>query len=963
MFSSHYTAFAGLKLCIFVVIASLCCCLPDGDLCRWMNGRKYYIDIGESGFISADNVTSLSAVPQRCSVELITCPSCHFLIEIQQMNIPSCSSDQTCRCDFLWMKEVMFGRGGKEFCGFQENSSSALVYESQTKLVSVDFLYSGSYKEAFLLQFYVKPNIYVFQSGFDSLSNNSGVFSSPNFPGGYPTDFSAEYVFENKNPMGLVQIIFSDFQLSLWSFLEVYDSNGTRIKLYNGNTFRPPAILSSGSTLTVKFQENEEYPRLGFRAEYTFLNYVGKYWLNRPSTDCGGPVEDAGGAITMMNLVPSNSIKAFDCVWLIRPRAPNIPRTKIAIRVAQFEEMGLKSTLAIREGQHSSAPLLELVTPYQSDVPRGQEYVALSITGFYIRLIGYFTKKSHLAIIYTAFRYEGCYAASDFECKNRRCISKELECDGFNHCGDGSDEAACHGIDHGTVLPEDASWWRTLTPNYYFPKQDSGSGFGTNTLIVVTSVAGLGMLILTGVMIVMKLNYRRRNAEHNREVLQTISASLDFENSPEHHVPSDLPLYDPPPSYDDVIKLYLPPPPPYTSMNRGRSRPSRKHLNGIDNRAYNNSNQNTTQGKNRSRTSPSQVMSPEVPHSLILKVKLPDENRSESNNNAITYDQVVNASNFNIVNPHMSSILIEEIQKARDLEISGSSSLHIGEVAEKNVLNSDFNLPDESISSPIKIKSFPTRKENGSKLFCECQGACSCKLIREKQSRNEHIASRRETNENSLEPQVKSITKKRSFKEMMQKSISRVTPVVTSQPQMSTRQKSKKAEKNSDKGQSKSAGPSSPTSSFESDDSWTTAKTSYSKSEQGHRRSSSGPSEINDFMDIPSTEHEHSAVGPDINVKNQAICDNGQLSNLNNNTVLCDFLPKSSDKSSPASWNSWMPLNKRLELDECVEKTEHDKWVSNDTLPLLRNGSIQPIIVKLVTDHSSPTQTQSTAKK
>ncbi|OQR75752.1 hypothetical protein BIW11_03199, partial [Tropilaelaps mercedesae] len=75
-------------------------------LCTWMNGRKYYIAVGETGSISAGNVTSQSVplndtwsprIPQRCSIELITCPSCHFEVSVSYLNIPTCSNNGKCR--------------------------------------------------------------------------------------------------------------------------------------------------------------------------------------------------------------------------------------------------------------------------------------------------------------------------------------------------------------------------------------------------------------------------------------------------------------------------------------------------------------------------------------------------------------------------------------------------------------------------------------------------------------------------------------------------------------------------------------------------------------------------------------------------------------------------------------------------------------------------------------------------
>lgn len=58
--------------------------------------------------------------------------------------------------------------------------------------------------------------------------------------------------------------------------------------------------------------------------------------------DCGGFVENLGGAITMMNMVErGGSIKSYDCIWLIRP--PNNfyhLKTHIYLKVATFLDMG-----------------------------------------------------------------------------------------------------------------------------------------------------------------------------------------------------------------------------------------------------------------------------------------------------------------------------------------------------------------------------------------------------------------------------------------------------------------------------------------------------------------------------------------------------------------------------------------------------------------------------------------------
>ncbi|KAG8179595.1 hypothetical protein JTE90_001836 [Oedothorax gibbosus] len=931
----------GFKSCCFLLTVCLGSCLPDGDLCKWMNGRKYYIDVGESGIISVENATSVTngrpdgpvpaasqpQIPQRCSVELITCPACHLEITVQKLAIPSCSGDKTCRCDFLWIKESAYSKSGREYCGFKDNGTADLmVYESKTKLVSVDFLYSGTYKEAFSLQFSAKKNIYFHKGGYDYYqNNNTGVIKSPNFPGGYPSDYSAEFILQNVDTTGFVQLIFTDFQLSLWSYVEIFDSNGSRVDVYNGNTFRPPALISTGPKLTVKFQANDEYPSTGFQAKYTFVSYPEKYWINRPSTDCGGFVDDYGGAITMMNMVPSNNLRAFDCIWLIRPRNSHVPDTQVSIRVAQFEEMGPKSTLSIRQGQHSDSPLLESVTTYQHHkMPRGQEFVVPATSGFYIRLVGYFTNKSHLAIIYTTFRYEGCYVATDFECENGRCIKNALRCDGFNHCGDGSDEASCYGVNPGTPIPEDANWWRTLTPNYYFPKQDGGSsGAGTNTLILVTSLAGLGMFVLTTVMILVKLHRQRNDDSISREILHTISGDLDIENSPSHQGGSDLPLYDPPPSYEDVIKLYQPPPPPYSTVNRGRTRPTRPtRSGGVDNRGYRSDGPNGE----RMHTRRSRTRQENTRH-MVLKVALPEE-------------ETIMTSRMGMDRSGSGNAVIEQGRESQYEEATTSNEMDVVDATNSSLVG--------LLDSPTKCGS---RAEPETPESCECEGACSCKLIGKRKAVNVAYLvndGKMATGSHILNKAV--ISKKRSFRDMMQKSMGMSSSsAIIPHPASMTITMHPPRTKKGDPSNSRS-NPSSPKSTDSPPAYSENLERGHSKSYYGHRRSSSGPSDIN------TTGHSSpDDVSKSSTTEIQADSSMSQVKHLA--SVLLDglqsqFTFKSEDSQvvAPMATNEeldWTNILARKREDSSIENPKSEKtWAGSDTHPLLMNGSQQPSIVK-----------------
>ncbi|XP_023236537.1 uncharacterized protein LOC111635717 isoform X2 [Centruroides sculpturatus] len=586
--SSSAGPMTGLWTLSWVVGVWVAAALPDGDLCRRMNGRKYYVEAGDGGVVTLRNLTAGEGLPRRCGAELVTRPSCHLTLTVLHLNVSPCGPDGSCGCDYLWIREPAYSQSGREFCGFFSDPATR-IYQSETKTVSVDFLYSRSYSDAFSLRFAARENLYrMTGSHLDGPSEAGGILSSPFFPASVPGDYAAEFVLTNRQPDGFVQLLFVDFRLSSRSRLELYDTNGTRIDLYDGNVFRPPAVSSSGPTLGVKFRCDEERPSSGFKAEYSFVNYPDRYWSGKPVTDCGGPVDDFGGALTLANAAEGTSRRPFDCVWLIRPPSGHRGHTRLAVRLAQFRDLGenllpsllspslaginrgvgvagAESSLEIRRGLTSESPLLEAISSgRRRKNSRGREYVVPSSTGFYIRWRGFLGNASYLAITYVSFAYDDCYKRGDFECGNGRCIKHTLRCDGFNHCGDGTDEATCLGNDGAAFNAEEAGRWRTMTPNYYYPKAGLSNGTGTNAPILVVGLAGLAAFILTAAVVLVKLGRRRR--EHSSpEVLRTVGGDPDGANISENGTAgtSDPPRYDPPPSYEEAVKFYLPPPPAY----------------------------------------------------------------------------------------------------------------------------------------------------------------------------------------------------------------------------------------------------------------------------------------------------------------------------------------------------------------------------------------------------------------
>nr|CAD7441324.1 unnamed protein product [Timema bartmani] len=117
--------------------------------------------------------------------------------------------------------------------------------------------------------------------------------------------------------------------------------------------------------------------------------------------------------------------------------------------------------------------------------------------------------------------------------------------------------------------------WYSHTPNYYFPKIAPYPDLKTATLVFLVTSSGLILLISAMIVLLYRLGARARQQRELQNQLRSISEMLDgalHDDQP----PDDPPIYEAPPDYNEVIKVFID---PIESQRRKRKR-QLHHKNG-----------------------------------------------------------------------------------------------------------------------------------------------------------------------------------------------------------------------------------------------------------------------------------------------------------------------------------------------------------------------------------------------
>ncbi|XP_076346665.1 uncharacterized protein LOC143244951 isoform X2 [Tachypleus tridentatus] len=243
------------------------------------------------------------------------------------------------------------------------------------------------------------------------------VVSSPNFPDSYPLGVECNWnIFTMGNKSNLHIITFSHFNVTQNHTLTI--SRVLKGPQTTVNTTLGEGSSSLPSDLLVLTPNHVE-----FYAPLTNLFAVGNgFQFSVTALDCGELYTDESGKIE----TPSDS---NFCIWIIKVPPTSSDSVNIIIFSLTPDEFDENSILIYDGGSMRDQPFTNLSG---SDIwSRTNELVILYHPTSYNR--------EKITITYKTFA-----CGPEMQCDNKICMHPEWVCDGFNNCGDYSDEKNCN---------------------------------------------------------------------------------------------------------------------------------------------------------------------------------------------------------------------------------------------------------------------------------------------------------------------------------------------------------------------------------------------------------------------------------------------------------------------------------------------------------------------------------------
>ncbi|XP_068425211.1 suppressor of tumorigenicity 14 protein homolog [Clinocottus analis] len=258
-------------------------------------------------------------------------------------------------------------------------------------------------------------------------------FSSPGYPTGYPAKSRCQWQIRASEgdaifvtfPFFHIEDDCSDDFVSIYDSLSPDDSQAITEKCGQRPPSNPLEVTSSGNIMLINLITDSEVQRPGFDAEYKSIP------KSKVKT-CGGDLSEKEGVFTSP-LHPSFYPPAVDCKWTIK--VPAGKKVRVKFTMFRMKEPGVDIRVCHKDyvevmGTKYCGEMSSL------DLTSGSNVLEVSFHSDES-----FTDKGFSAI-YSAFDPANP-CPNKFACASGICIKKELQCDGWNDCGDMSDEVKC----------------------------------------------------------------------------------------------------------------------------------------------------------------------------------------------------------------------------------------------------------------------------------------------------------------------------------------------------------------------------------------------------------------------------------------------------------------------------------------------------------------------------------------
>lgn len=258
-------------------------------------------------------------------------------------------------------------------------------------------------------------------------------FVSPGYPKGYPAKSRCQWqIRASENSVIFVTFPFfhveddcSDDFVFIYDSLSPDESQAITEKCGQRPPSNPLEVVSSGNIMLINLITDSDVQRPGFEAKYKALP------RSKVKT-CGGLLSDKQGVFTSP-LHPSFYPPAMDCKWTIKVPAGN--KVRLRFNMFRMKEPGVDIRVCNKDyvevmGQKYCGELTSLALTSTTNVVEVNFHSDESYTdkGF--------------SVEYSAYDPENP-CPDKFACNSGICIGKELKCDGWNDCGDMSDERNC----------------------------------------------------------------------------------------------------------------------------------------------------------------------------------------------------------------------------------------------------------------------------------------------------------------------------------------------------------------------------------------------------------------------------------------------------------------------------------------------------------------------------------------